>query len=238
MFHIEQVRFGKAPNFSVRVDRIGSEREPVVVIDNFLDQASLLVDYIAAAPAFRAARGYYPGVRAPAPASYVNALHEHLQDIVYEAFDLPRDAIRGVESDYSMVTVRPDQLKPYQRIPHFDSNNRQELAIMHYLCLPEFGGTSFYRHKATGFESVDSSRAEHYVQTVEQQAREQGLPPAAYINGDSELFERVASYDACFNRALIYRCTSLHSGNIGAGFDFNPDPRTGRLSLNTFLLGH
>jgi hypothetical protein len=38
-----------------------------------------------------------------------------------------------------------------------------------------------------------------------------------------------------FNRLLIYRGASLRSGNIGPGFAFDANPRTGRLTLNLFL---
>lgn len=234
---IEAHKFAKHPDFTVRVDRIGTEKTPVVVIDHFLEDASLLVDFIIARPEFHAVRGYYPGVRSPAPGSYVRALHQYLQEIVYPVFALPDDAITQVECDYSMVVTPPDKLSPFQRIPHFDSNNPQELAVMHYLCGPEFGGTSFYRHRASGYESVNQRRKEPYLRLLEQDAQRHGMPAPAYINGDTELFERIASYDACFNRALIYRCTSLHSGNIGEDFQFELDPKAGRLSINTFLVG-
>jgi hypothetical protein len=56
------------------------------------------------------------------------------------------------------------------------------------------------------------------------------------VEGDSELFERVAKYEAAFNRALIYRGNMLHSVNVPPGFVPDPNPRTGRLTLNTFLL--
>jgi hypothetical protein len=64
---------------------------------------------------------------------------------------------------------------------------------------------------------------------------EHGVPPAGFVNASTPLFEQLASYDAVFNRALVYRGTSLHSGSIPADFVPDSDPRTGRLTLNTFL---
>lgn len=222
-------------NFSVRVDYCGAEAEPVLVIDNFLAHAQTLVDYAARFSRFSAADAFYPGVRSPAPDAYIAAIRVHLGEIIYQTFGLLENNIVGVETDFSMVLTPPAKLKPLQRIPHYDSNKRSELAAVHFLCSSEHGGTGFYRHRTTGYEYVDQLRVEKYKQSVEQDVKQQGPLPARYMNGDTALFERIASYDAVFNRMLIYRCTSLHSGNIAEDFSFDPDPRTGRLSLNTFI---
>ena len=68
------------------------------------------------------------------------------------------------------------------------------------------------------------------------EVRATGMPPAQYVDGDTSLFERIASYQAAFNRALIYRGSMLHSVNVPPGFVPDTDPRTGRLTVNTFLL--
>ena len=62
-----------------------------------------------------------------------------------------------------------------------------------------------------------------------------GLPPAQYVNGDTPLFERSARYEAAFDRAIVYPGASLHSGDIPPGFVPDADPRTGRLTVNSFL---
>ena len=59
--------------------------------------------------------------------------------------------------------------------------------------------------------------------------------PAGYICGDSETFERIADYEAVFNRMIVYRSRSLHSASLATGFVPDPDPRTGRLTLNLFF---
>jgi len=64
---------------------------------------------------------------------------------------------------------------------------------------------------------------------------EQGIPPPGYVNGSTALFEQIAAYDAVFNRALVYRGTSLHSGSLPPDFVPDANPRTGRLTVNTFL---
>lgn len=228
--------FTRHPDFQVQVDYIGAERQPVVCIDAFLYGAERLVDDAAARGRFSDNTGFYPGMRTPAPRAYYRALYDYLPALIEEVFGINHDQIASAESSYSLVTTRPEDLHPVQRVPHFDSARPTELAMIHFLCPSDFGGTSFYRHRETGFESVDESRKSAFIGALEAQAKAGRLPPPAYINGDTELFERIASYEAVFNRLLMYRCTSLHSGNIGEDFSFATDPKTGRLSVNTFLL--
>lgn len=233
---INQVEFARHKSFSWRMETVGEEQQPVVVIDNFLDGAERLVDYISETGGFLPESGFYPGMRTASPRSYLMALFSFLPPILEQAFGADRDEFAKVESSYSLVTTPTEDLSFIQRIPHFDSNDPGELAMIHFLCGPEHGGTSFYRHRETGFESVDKTRRATFIQSLETAAKEGREPPKAYINGNTELFERVESFDAVFNRLVLYRCTSLHSGNIPADFAFDQNPRTGRLSLNTFLL--
>lgn len=231
-----RVEFARHKDFAVRVEQVGAERQTVVVVDNFLANAEYLVDAIAEDGGFSDQTGFYPGIRSPAPRPYMMALFQFLPPILEEAFGLRRDAFARVESVYSMVTTPPEELSLLQRIPHFDSNNPNELAMIHFLCGPEHGGTSIYRHRDTGYEFVDQERRQPYIESVEAAVKARGEPPKAYIDGDTDLYERLESFDAAFNRLILYRCTTLHSGDIPADFGFDQNPRTGRLSLNTFLL--
>ena len=62
-----------------------------------------------------------------------------------------------------------------------------------------------------------------------------GLPQSGYIGEGSELFERTHVIDDAPGRMAIYRGNSLHCAALGKGFVPDPDPATGRLSLNLFL---
>ena len=119
-----------------------------------------------------------------------------------------------------------------QQLQHRPDPNR--VALLHYLCAS--GGTSFYRHRSTGTETVTASAEDEYIRKVNAEVRATGMPPARYVDGDSALFERIGRYDAAFNRALIYRGSMLHSVNVPPDFVPDTNPRTGRLSVNTFLL--
>ncbi|PUA27258.1 MAG: hypothetical protein B0W54_11690 [Cellvibrio sp. 79] len=222
------------PLFSYRVEYIGKEAQPILIIENYIADPESLIDYCARFCHFKQADAYYPGVRAPAPDAYVQVMNYYLNKIVYDTFGVDGAVIKSAQSDFSMVITPPEQLKPIQCTPHYDSLLGTELAAVHYLCNASMGGTSFYRHRATGFEYIDKARAATYTNVIKEQAL---LPdyPKQYMNGSNDFFEQIASFSAVFNRLIIYRCTSLHSGNIASGFLFDPNPRTGRLTINTFL---
>ncbi len=222
------------PKFSYRVDLVGNERQPVLVIDNFLGDPDSLVEYCAKTAKFNADQGFYPGVKFPTPGLYVEAMSRHLGELIYSVFELPSGIRRGVRSAFSLVVTPPAQLLPAQSVPHSDSATMTDLASVHYLCDAGQGGTSLYRHRATGFEYVNDQRLDEYRNVIAGQMQAPDFP-TGYMNGSNHLFEQIASYDALFNRMVIYRSTSLHAGNIAADFRFDPNPRTGRLTANTFI---
>jgi Family of unknown function (DUF6445) len=218
---------------TTRLDYVGSARAAVLVIEDLDSQPQSLVDAAAALPSFDVRAPYYPGIRAPAPRDYLARLVAQLRPLVEQSYGW-RDA-EIIEANFSLVTTPPEALVPYQRIPHVDGTDPDELAVLHYLCGPEKGGTSFYRHRSTGLEVLSPENIGDYAQAVNREVRENGIPPARYVDGETPLFDCIARYEARFNRALVYRGSSLHSGNIPATFVPDANPRTGRLTVNTFL---
>lgn len=222
------------PNFSYRVDVIGLEQQKVLVIDSFLENPEWLVNYCVENKSFEPPSAMYPGIRMPAPAEYFAALSNYLKPIILEVFGLDESRVKNIFSSYAMVMTPPDQLRPEQVIPHFDSNLYTDLASIYYLCDEQFGGTSLYRHIPTGYEYVDSNRMGNYMASL-RESFQAGEIERKYMDGTTKVFERIVSYRAKFNRFIMYRCTNLHSGDIEQGFRFNDDPKTGRLTLTTFI---
>jgi hypothetical protein len=216
-----------------RVDHIGNARAPVLVIENAWPQPQSLIEIAAARKDYSARSLYYPGVRSSAPPEYAHSIVANLRDLIRTTFDLAGEMVI-TDATFSLVMTPPDKLVPFQRVPHFDSADQNRIAVLHYLS--EVGGTSFYRHRSTGTEIVTAEVQESYMRTVNSEVRTVGMPPAQYVDGDTALFERTARYDAVFNRMLVYRGSMLHSVNVPAGFAPDANPRTGRLSLNTFLV--
>jgi hypothetical protein len=223
-------------SFCHKTVAVGTERAPVLVVDNFLADPRVLVDYAATGSSFEALSDtFYPGVRALMPQIYTFALRAFLGNLIADAFGLGgRQVVREL-SHFSLLTTRPGQLQPLQRFPHFDNTDPLQLAVLHYLSPVAQGGTSFYRHRASGFESMRADRLAAYSAAIDAEVTSQGLPPPAYINGDTPMFERLASFEGIFNRLLVYRSISLHSADVSADFRFDANARSGRLTANTFF---
>lgn len=221
--------------FHSEVVRVGVEQVPVLVVDDFLSEPQALVDYAAEQGGFGPAAANYPGASAPAPGIYSFALRAFLGPAISEAFGLDGFPVSRERIDFSIVTTPPERLGLLQRLPHIDNTSPNHFAVLHYLCGPGHGGTGFYRHRATGFETVDAGRFGAYKAAVEGELAALGPPPAGYVAGDDARFERIAGFDAVFNRVLVYRGYSLHSAEIGPDARLDPDPRTGRLTANAFF---
>jgi hypothetical protein len=56
------------------------------------------------------------------------------------------------------------------------------------------------------------------------------------MSGHNRYFEQIASFEAKFNRLVIYRGSIFHSMVVMPGTRLDPNPRIGRLTTNTFLL--
>jgi hypothetical protein len=221
------------PDIRIQKLTIGVERAPLLVIDNFVANPEELVRGAVRKP-FATATSFYPGLRVKAPLSY-QELYSKLRRTMHEVFQLEGQMLRFSMCHYSLVTTPVDKLAAPQRIPHVDSLGREGLAAIHYLFKGNLGGTSFYRHRQTGFEFVDETRQKRYIECIRNETAGPDKPGPGYINGSTALFEQILSQDGVFNRLLIYRRNSLHSGNIGRDFVPDPNPLTGRLSINSFM---
>ena len=218
-----------------RVDYIGFERSPVLVIDDVWDSPETLIAQAAAKQDYSAQSLYYPGVRSSAPHAYALAITQSLREMIRATFALTDD-LTITDCTFSLVATPAEKLVPFQRVPHFDSTDPNRLALLHYLCGPEHGGTSFYRHRSSGIECITEANREEYIRSVNAEVKGLGMPSARFIEGDTQLFERIARYECTFNRAIVYRGRILHSVNTPADYRLVVDPRVGRLTVNTFLL--
>lgn len=222
------------PEFRLQKLTIGREQSPLMVIDNLVAEPDELIN-LATHKLFRDVPNYYPGVRTKVPLSYQQFIIEKLRGVMVEVFDLASGAVRFTACHYSLITTPPQKLSYPQRIPHVDSVVDKELAFIHYLFKADLGGTAFYRHRKTGFEYIDFDRRPEYLRHIEEESLGPDYPPAEYINGDTPLYEQISAQEGVFNRALIYRRNSLHSGSLARNFVPDTNPKTGRLSINGFL---
>lgn len=222
------------PDISVQTLLIGEEKAPLLVVDNFVRDPDALVEQ-AENLTYEPPKVAYPGVRALASKNYQQFLLRGLGPRIFEYFELKGRGLRLSMCHYSLVTKSPEELTLVQRIPHVDSFDSNGLATIHYLFRQNMGGTAFYRHRKTGFEVIDESRKMEYFTSLESEMQGSQAPAAEYINGDTPLFEQIGKQEGIFNRLLIYRRNSLHSGCIDKDFVPDSNPLTGRLSINSFI---
>jgi len=218
----------------IRFSLIGREQQPLLVVDNFIPQPEQLLDYALTQGAVSQAAGLYPGLRSPAPAAFGTFLLQHLARPLQACFGLVPSQLQQIDSYFSLVCTPAAQLSPMQSVPHFDRPCPDELAAIYYLCDERHGGTSFYRHRSTGYEAITPERQALYQQALQVDFQQHGIPQG-YICGDTPLFEVIATVPARFNRLVLYRCSSLHSGDIAADYCYDLNPLTGRFTIASFL---
>jgi hypothetical protein len=225
------------PQLRLRRIDIGTDGEQALIVDAVLNRPDALIDYarwdVAFTPAGRADGGY-PGVRAPAPSTYVEAVVRGLGPHIADSFSLGAVRPSGAECALSLTTLPPAQLTIGQRAPHVDTSHGLQFALLHYLCDARFGGTSFYRHRATGFEAITPEREARY-DAVRAEELACGPPPWGYVGDGDPCFERIGGVDAVFDRLVIYRSRLLHSIDVDPAVPLPPDPQRGRLTANIFL---
>jgi hypothetical protein len=178
----------------------------------------------------------YPGVRARMPEGFSTECRAWLTPILQRNGMLaPGRALERDTSFFSVVTTASKDLLPIQCIPHYDSADPHLLAMVIYLCDAGFSGTSFYRHRRTGYETITAENQNNYRIALDHDMRVHGAPKQEYTNGDSLLFERVFSNELRFNSAIVYPGRALHAANIPRHFNPPWDRSEWRLTITALL---
>ncbi|GLX79057.1 hypothetical protein tinsulaeT_23970 [Thalassotalea insulae] len=231
------VSFSKELTSSIH--HIGNEATPLFVFEQFVDKPQQLRQLAAneAQDFIAQPSDYYPGIRRNAPQAYHALLGKQLLPLLKQYPPFSRATQIDVTlSAFSIATTKPAQLKPIQMLPHFDTPADNQFALVHYLCEHRHGGTSFYRHKASGFERINAERDHSYRLTLKQQAMAAKLHQRpGYIRGSTSLFEQFYTVSAQMNRAILYPSNVLHSGDIQPHIGLSAAPDAGRLTISSFI---
>ena len=223
-------------NAQVKLARIGRRAIAVCVIDDVLHDPEGVAALGFAQSYAQDRSNLYPGMRAPMPESFSTAFRAWLTPILQRNGMLEGSrAIQRDSSFFSVVTTASTDLLPIQRIPHYDSTDPDLFAAVIYLCDTRFSGTSFYRHRKTGYEEITAENRGNYELALDGEMRRHGAPKKEYINGDSLLFEVVFSNELKFNSAIIYPGRILHAGNIPGQFTAPKDENEWRLTVTALL---
>jgi Family of unknown function (DUF6445) len=227
--------FASSQPLSIETCYAGRERQPVLIIDNYLRNPEALVNYAANEARFLESPAMYPGIIAPLPDAYCESLLNVLGPKIGETFDVKPETAFLNNCFFAITTFPPEQLHYRQRLPHVDDYGPGVIAALHYLCDSTQGGTALFRHRATGFESVTREQHEHMQSLIVQDIASQGPLPPEYVGANNRFFEQTLCMEARFNRLVIYRGSVLHSMLVDANTQLDPNPRVGRLTINTFL---
>jgi len=230
-----QSNYALCQNMEYECLKVGQDQQELVRVDSYMQGVDALRQDAITGNNFAVADSFYPGVRMAITDAYIVQLVRNFHGIIRDFFNLDLRRIKKASSKYSIVTFNPQDLQLMQRIPHFDAPSRDSLAVIHYLCDAPDSGTSLYRHRETGYEYIDKGRCEKYVDSVQQRFDDPALYPSGYICGNTEDYEQIASFEALYNRLVMYRGSSLHSGIIRPDYNFDPSPETGRLTVTSFI---
>lgn len=224
-------------NYSCRIIRVGLEKTPVMIIDDFISDLRGVIEYACLQSKFSPdEKTAYPGVRSQLTQAYVDATLSEIIPMVYEEYAVTDSAHPQVTNAFYSLLSKPEtELAVLQCVPHFDSRSSRYFATIHYLNTGDFGGTGFYRHRPSGFERVTEQRFPEYVKMAERFIAKNGLPEKNYINGSTKHFELIECVDYKPNRLVLYPGNLLHSGLVIPNRDINSDPNSGRLTANIFL---
>jgi len=206
---VRDLKVEAAPWWDAKLDFIGTEKMPLVLIENFFPEPQALMED-AQKRKFTANAPYFPGIRAAIPNAYFTPLQRGLSYLLSNIFQY-KSGLELQEAHYSLTTTPASDLKLMQRLPHVDGGNDMKLALLHYLCGSEHGGTSFYKQIRTGFETISRQRFNEYE--------------AAVVRHHVE---------AKFNRAVMYFGLNLHAITIGKK-PLSNEPMSGRLTINSFF---
>ena len=219
------------------VTQFSAANHTLVSIDGFLDAPDEVI-YQASLQNFAKITPQYPGVRAALDPAVCQVWLGRLAPLLDQWFG-PCGRPLEMQAWYSLVTTPPAQLAPIQRLPHVDGTDPAQIAMMLYLHRTgptnSHGGTAFFRHCATGLESLTAADFPRYAAAVQADVARTGLPPAAYTTDGAPHFERTKAVPGTFNSAVFYRGNILHSGIIDNHAALSPDPREGRLTINAFF---
>jgi len=217
----------------IEVWKIGREEQPVFIVDNALVEPEALVEFARQASFVTPAPGsYYPGLNALLPDNYLPTILAALQRPMVELYGMVSNMQPPAFGFFGLATLAPEAMALRQALPHTDTHRANSLACVHFLGGLQFGGTAFYRHKATGFEVLTPIRSHPFTQTrTRELAERDGQSPATL----HDLYEQTAYVEPVFNRMILYRAAALHSAKLENTADLSDDPRFGRLTANLFI---
>jgi hypothetical protein len=228
--------FAFNPNARVSSARVGNCPIAVTVADDVLLHPWRLAESGLSHEFAEDAGNLYPGVRARVPTQFSRPFHAWLTRTLHSTGVLEESRhIQADASFFSIVNKSRENLLPLQRIPHYDSTDPGVFAAVIYLFERANSGTSFYRHRITGYEKINGDNEDNYRTALNRNMKKSGPPAREYMNGSNELFERIHSVDSAFNRIVIYSGNVLHAADIDGSLFAGNDNSQWRLTVSSLI---
>jgi len=228
--------FAFNPDASVTSARVGKCPIAVTVANNVLLHPQRLAEFGLRQKFVEDDGNLYPGVRARVPAEFSRPFHAWLTRTLRRAGVLEEGCqIHEDASFFSIVDKSRVNLLPLQRIPHYDSTDPRVFAAVIYLFDRANSGTSFYRHRATGYERIGVDNEGNYKIALNRNIKKAGPPAREYMNGSNDSFERTYSVDSAFNTIVIYSGNVLHAADIDGRLFNGNDISRWRLTVSSLL---
>ncbi len=230
-------RFLITPNIKAEIIQIGTEKTPIIIIDDLAVDNADVIDYACSKSNFsNDVSTFYPGMRAPLPQPYVITVLQAVYRGICQVYQVPIELkLVPLNQSYSLLTKTEDELHFLQCMPHFDTSKPYHFAVLHYLNPGEHGNTGFFRHIPTGYERISESRSEHYVASAKEFIAKNGDPRQSYVTSSDGHYELYHEVEYKPNRLVIYPGNLLHSTIVCIDTDIDPEPETGRLTANMFI---
>ncbi len=226
-------------NARVSIRRVGREMQPLIVVDDVLVNPEVMVAFAREQAVHETPPkgSYFPGSNGRLPPAYGTRLTITLRPVLERVFGFPPGVSLAHEGFFGIATTPSEALQPLQTVPHFDSLDAHRVATVHYFCGAPYQGTAFFRHAATGFETIDARRSETYRRQVFEEMETLNRSGTAHVRRDMPYFEEIGYVEPVFNRMALYRTTALHAGILG-GVALPVSPDDGRLTANSFISVH
>lgn len=219
-----------------------SEDQHCVVIDDFLQDPHGLIEFAGHQAAdFSKAKSFYPGLFVGVDDGAMTDIYRFIRSRMTRHFPFLRGDLK-LSTFLSMVTLRPDELSPVQRLCHTDppsDSGRTTYAALLYLFDNEgLGGTSFFSYsekyellkEVEVIERSDPARATEILLENFPTFRK----PASYMTDSNEIAELLCTIPARFNRMIFYSGQVPHGAAITSPDSLSNDVKNGRLTLNVF----
>lgn len=225
---------GAELGFRAELIQIGSDTDSkALVLDLPQDSASLKRWQRIASQAHytRPEPGGFPGVLAELPRSYVEEMTGVLANVVQQVFGKKITADR-FDGFFGQVCQDPGNpgLAASQYLPHVDGRGKPTTIVaVHYLAdenttWPFGGGTGFYRHRKSGFDSVSPMSCkgsselgrDHFAALCNSNDNATVDSSKEYpgVTGDYGEYDLVHTVGYRANRIVLYYENQLHSGII------------------------